>query len=300
MSFKKIKLELFYIKKSFLKYKKGFRYLYARYFLAKKILKLNKILEKPINNNNLSIHLLTCHRDMVIMIWSVASFYQTSNVIGQLFIHNDGSLTTEDKKIIKKVFPSAKVVETSTFTKDYAAQLDAYPVLKNFRTKYKNFSFKKIIDPYFVSDKKMHLIIDSDLLWFKNPVEIEQEIARGCEKSLMQKNNSEISVTFKDNQALDKRLVGFNAGIILYSKDNFNMEKFVEFLERIDENVKRNLHFVDQVGHAYCLENLEALPEDLYTIQSEVSPDTVARHYTSPKRPLFYIEGINILKEKFL
>ena len=100
MNFKKIKLEFFYLYKSFFIYKKGFLYLKNKYIIAPKILKLNKVFEKPVNNDNLSIHVLTSHRDFLMLLWSLASFYQVASIVGPLFIHNDGSLTAKDKRII--------------------------------------------------------------------------------------------------------------------------------------------------------------------------------------------------------
>ena len=284
-----------------MEYKRGFLYIYNRWLLVPRILKISRTLEKSPTHDDFSIHILTCHRDIVMTLWSLASFFQAAVIIGNLFIHDDGSLTEADKRMLKRFFPSAVLVDSRRFLEQFAAQLDVCPVLKHFRTRYTSFfSFKKIIDPYFVSDKKIHLILDSDILWFNRPEELEREISVGCRKSFMQNNNTAIYATFKGGARSDERLSHMNAGIILYSKDNFDIQKLCEFFERLDVENLSNLHFADQAGHAYCLKNVEALDEQRYIIKGAVGKNTIAKHYTSPRRPLFYIEGVEILKDKIL
>lgn len=292
----KLKLEFFYLRKAFFEYCHGFKYIYNKLFLAPKILETNKILEKPINNFDLSTHLLTCHKDLTMTLWSLASFYKMSVEIGQLYIHNDGTLTVKDKNILKNFFPNAKIVEADEITKgNYLAN---HSLLKRFREGNNSyFLLKKIIDTYFLSDKKYHLIIDTDLLWFKDPTEVTVEIRCGCQNSVMVANNSFGYVYFKDGEKLNQELASYNSGIVLYGRDNFDLAKLEEYLGKIDENKKENNHFIEQAGFAWCLKNLKKLDEKKYTIKEAVNEETTVRHYTSPRRPLFYIEGLEKIKD---
>ncbi len=302
MNLKNIKLQFFYLRKSFFQYKKGFEYVYYKHILAPKILKINKVLEKPINNNDLSIHILTCHKDLVITVWSLASFYNNIELSGQLFIHNDGSLNSADQDILKKFFPNSKIINPNYLFEKYSDKLDAYPMIKKFRLEFNGyFLLKKLIDPYFISDKKIRLVIDSDLLWFFPPTEIIDAInGNGIgSRSLMMKNNRSCYIYFNDGK-LNDDLASFNSGIVLYSKADFNLDKLSDYLSKIDIENKENAHFIEQAGYAYCLNNLISLPENLYTIKDKVEGNTVVKHYTSPRRPLFFIEGLKNLKNKLL
>jgi len=299
---KKLKLEIFYLRKVFLIYKfnKTLLYIKNKYFLASKILKLNKVLEKPVNHPDLSIHLLTCHKDLVMLIWSLASFYKVSKIVGQLFIHDDGSLTQKDKSIINKFFPSAKIIDSSNFVKDFSTKLDEFPIIKKFRKDYPQYVLlKKIIDPYFVSNKSNLLIIDSDLLWFKNPGEVESEISDGCNNSLMMSTDVACPVYFKEGR-LDENLAKLNSGIVLYKKDNFRLEKFSSYLNFLDISNKENSHFIEQAGYAYSLNNIKPLSQSKYIAKGKVNDNVIMRHYTSPRRPLLYIEGLEILKKDYV
>jgi len=302
MNSKRIKREIFYLKKAFLEYHQGWRYIKNRYFLAPKILKLNKILEKPINNHDLSIHVLTGHRDLLMLIWALASFYNVAKNIGHLHIHSDGTLTESDIKKLNKFFPSAKVVNSDDFLSEYESELKEYPVIKKFRTDYPEyFLLKKIIDPYFSSPKIQRLIVDSDLLWFRNPDQIEKNI--GGSKSLMmleKKQGAGYAVYFKDLTRLDKSLTNFNSGIVMYRKQDFDLKKLTEYLDKIDVNNKGNQHFIEQNAYAYCLNNLAGLNTKQYHFKGPANEETIVKHYTAPRRLLFYTEGLEIMKDRIL
>ncbi|OGY50281.1 MAG: hypothetical protein A3J65_04600 [Candidatus Buchananbacteria bacterium RIFCSPHIGHO2_02_FULL_45_11b] len=304
MNYQAIKLELFYLRKAFFQYHQGFEYLKSKYFLAPKILKFGGVLEKPVNQDDLSLHILSCHRDLVILIWSLFSFYQVSEFFGQLFIHNDGSLTNRDKAILKKFFPGAIIIEPAEALDCFDKKLADYPLIKKYRLEYPEFFLlKKLIDPYCVSQKPWRLIIDSDLLWFKNPDFIGREIlGQNAPNSYMIKGEDFSRhpnyVYFKDGSKLEDNLANFNSGAVFYAKENFALDKLQEYFAKIDKDNKQNNHFIEQAGYAYCLKNLKPLTPDKYLISAKAGPDAVLRHYTSPKRPLFYLEGLKKIINK--
>ena len=289
MSIKRLKKEIFYLRKAFFEYGNGFAYLYKKYFLAQKIYHKHSI-EKPVNNHNLSLHVLTGKSDFTMLLWSLHSFYQQMSEIGQLYIHNDGTLTPRNFGLLKKYLPSAKIVQPD----DVLRLIEKHEVIQRFRTQFpKYFLLKKIIDTFFISDASMHLIIDSDLYWFAQPTELEQEIKNGAAHSLAMKNSTPCYVYFKGSTlSEDKAMV--NTGVVLYRKDNFNLQKLSEYLNSIDTTNEKNDHFIEQAGFASVLENLHILPEGRYSIKGKVSSETVVRHYTSPRRLLFFTEALPI------
>src|SRR3989338_3284944 len=298
INFKKLKLEIFYLQAAFRQYRQGPDYLRHRYFFARKILNLRKIFQNPINYNNLSIHFLLCHRDLIPFIWSLASFYLASDFFGHLIIHNDGSLTKKDKNLIKKFFLQTQIIEEmgklDNLPSNYRLLIDQ---IRNFYQKIP--LLKKLLEPYLFNQTPIHLIIDSDLLWFKNPTELEKEIKDGSQKSLMMcGEGGGCPVIFKDGTKLEKPLSFFNSGIVLYHRNNFNLEKLAEYCQKVDWQNSANIHFLEQAAFAFSLNNLTPLPSDQYLIKGGVDSQTIVRHYTSPRRPLFYSEGLKILKDK--
>ncbi|MDX9893227.1 MAG: hypothetical protein RB292_02325 [Patescibacteria group bacterium] len=300
MNLKNLKLEFFHIRKAFLVYGHGWAYLYYRYIVAPKIFRLKTPLDRPINYSDLSVHILTCHRDLLMFIWSLASFYRHGEMIGQVVVHNDGSLTAADQRLIKRLFPSVAIYQTSDFLKDYQSNFNNYQILNDFRANYKKFSFKKLIDPYFVSTKSFRLVIDSDLFWFGPPIIIKQALDSSDDKSLMQQNNIPIYVSFKDGSRVADYLAQANSGIVFYRQESFDLEKLAEFLTKLDTKVEKNLYFADQLGYAYSLKNLSFLPPEIYPIKSPWTNEISIKHYTGPRRSLFYVEGVKRLAKEIL
>jgi len=291
---KALKKEIFYIRKT-LAIGQAPIYFVNKYFIANKIKKAKTVFEKEITNNELSIHLLTCHRDITMLLWSLFSFYKNSKVVGKLFIHNDGSLIKKDKELIRKFFPSATIIEPDYLVKEFSSELDKYPIIKKFRIEYTKYNLlKKLIDPYFVSDKKYLLILDSDIIWFKNPKEIEDELASGGNRSHMMRGQRKCCVEFKGGKIMEDRLAYFNSGVVIFNRENLNFKKLTEFFNSVDET-KEN-YFIDQAGYAYGLDNLYPLSEKLYSLKEKVDNDTVMFHYTGPLRYKFYTEGVELLR----
>ena len=233
------------------------------------------------------------------LLWALASFYRVCQTIGQLFVHSDGTLNAADASILKEKLPTARLIKPEEFLRRHLGELEQYPVIKRFRLDYPRYLLlKKLIDPFFVSDRKSRLIIDSDVLWFQEPKELEEAIAQGCPQSLMMGNNSECFVYFKGGNVVSAELARFNSGVVLYAKQHFSLKELSAYFERLDVGDDRNIHFIEQVGYASCLENLAKLSIERYSIRDLVGIGTVAKHYTSPRRPLFFIEGLEILGKK--
>jgi len=299
MNFKKIKKEIFYLRKAFLTYKKGWLYIYNKYFLAKKIFGLKGV-DRPATIENLSVHILTNHRDIKMASWSVASFYLNAEIAADLFIHNDGSLTQKDKKILKSLFPLAKLIEPEDVLDKKLSKLASFLEVKNLRVENKNWwVFKKLIDPYLVSDREYRLIIDSDLIWLKRADEILD--ALGSDKSLITyTDHAGGFIKFKDGSVLDQEKAKYNSGIVFYKSKNFNLNKLTEYFEKLDLKDKKNNWFVEQAGYALALDNLDILDKEEYHVKAGIGDKTVVKHFTGPRRVLFYIEAMPLVKNKIL
>lgn len=295
----KIKFELFIMRKT-LKSGRFFAYLYNRYFLANRIYKNNN-LKNAIKNktirDDLSLHVLAGNSVITMFIWSLASFYLNSRVLGMLYVHDDGTLTHKDKKVIKDFFPNSVIISSNDVYDKENSDLHKYPVIEEFRKNNPNFIHgRKFIDAYFLSSKKFHLVIDCDILWFADPKEISDQVINDGLKSHMTKDVKDFPVHFKDGTTFGD---GINSGIDYYRKENLSMDKFTEFLLKVDMEHKSS-HFIEQVGFAYCLKNLELLDYERYSTKGGMKAETVSMHYVGPRRESFFLHGIKLIKEKIL
>jgi len=299
MNFQTLKKELFYTRKAFFTFRQGFKYLRGKYKLAPKIILVNQPLEKPVTNTNLAIHLLSSHSDLVMLCWSLFSFYTNFQIVGKVYIHDDGTFTNRDYKVLTRLFPGAKILDTEKFLANHQDEISKYPSILEYRARQTSMILrKKLIDPYFVGDESWKLILDSDVLWFKHPEEIEGAINSMQSKSYMMARPPGMPVRFIDGTMLSAELAKFNSGIVLYKKLNFNLMRLSDYLNNVDFRDKKNTHFIEQAGYASCLDNLVELPEHNYRVKGNLDEDTVAKHYTSPRRVQLFTEGLPKISEQ--
>jgi hypothetical protein len=245
--------------------------------------------------------MLTCHRDAVMAAWSLASYYAFSKVIGHLTLHNDGSLTQTEILMFKRLFPSVTIVNANDFFITHENALAEHPILRKFRSEFTGFQAKKIIDVFLERKGDIVLYLDSDMLWFKNPKELVEEINNSARNvSYMMSNHPErIHVTYKDGTQSSDMVAECNSGVILFHKDNYDLNKVSEYIGNVDYMTRESI-FSDQACFATVLPNVHILPRDAYFIKGEINEHTIMRHYTGPSREKFYFYGINLIYKAIL
>lgn len=297
---KNLKSHLYYIYLSFTRYRKGFFYLWMRYVVAPRIVRFEGILEKPVTHPELSMHMLFGARDFLIALWSLASYFSHSRIIGTLYLHSDGSLTACHRTILARLFPSAHFIDARTILETHKEFFVAHPTLAEFRKNYKKFQSKKLLDPYLSSPAPYRLILDSDMLWFKHPTELEENISLPHPYSTMMSDGDGdfAYVTFKDGTIISEEIASYNSGVTFYAKQAFDLRALEAYIESVDYMHSR---FTDQACYATILKpTLKMLPKDRYIIKGTLTEKIVMRHYTSPSRAKFFIYGLNFMWKDIL
>jgi lipopolysaccharide biosynthesis glycosyltransferase len=231
--------------------------------------------------------------------WSLASFYATSGVIGHVTIHDDGTLQKEDIETIHRLFPSARIARTIDFLEQHGQMLAEYQSLLDFRRLYKRFQSKKLIDVYFERKGDIILYLDSDLLWFNASPEITEFVEKEMEgESFMMSNGVErVHVTFRDGSRTTDEVAECNSGVTLFNAKDYSLERLTEYINKCDY---LGMKFTDQACFGTVLKNVHILPRDRYFIKGKIVEDTIMRHYTGPSREKFFFYGINFLASKIL
>lgn len=277
----------------------GIRYLYTRFVLAPRILSV-QVIEKPVTHENFSMHMLFGDRDFLMALWSLASFYRVSSVRGVLYLHSDGTLIDTHRVTLARLFPSAVFVGARTSVVEHKDFYSTHQDFFNFRTQFKGFQAKKLLDPYLASDKEIRLILDSDMLWFKDPTELRSAVEAGVPQALMMSDRSgeggRAVVMFKDGTQISDDIASCNSGVTLYRKDQFDLKKFSDYLSNVDY---LNTKFTDQACYATILRP-SLLPEETYFIKGTLTDRVVMRHYTNPSRAKFYCYGLNFIARDIL
>ena len=297
MQLSDIREELKLAWKAFFFYGRGFEYLSMRYAVAPKILSHSEPLEKPETRKDMSMHILFGSRDFLMALWSLASFYRVMSERGELVVHSDGTLDERHRGIIRRLFPSARIESADEFMALHGSALDQYPTLKEFRKSYPRFQSKKLIDQFVLSGKSVRLLLDSDLLWFREPRELVESIRNGVPRPFMMTNqDARIHVEFKDGTQTSDAVAHANSGIVLYRKEQFSFSEMEAYVGKTDYLGKK---FTDQACFASVLKP-DLLPESTYLIKGTITDSTILRHYTSPQRAKFFFYGLNLIWKDIL
>jgi len=264
----------------------------------KRIIIQNKILKtKPIitcNSGSIEIRVLTWRKDYINLIWALKSFYTVSNVDYPLYIH-DGGLFPEHIETLKKHFPNAHIID-----KDYADKVVNAFFEKNkleLSKKYRNSNIATIkLWDYFIFSKADRIIsIDSDIVFFKNPVHIID--------SNPNKNYYNEDLQFAYSMSLEEIEAAFNiklpakvnSGLFNVSHSIFDPFKIEQWLNH--DKLFNNKWVSEQTMHAMLAathsDGVTLLGSNyLVSTQPGLNQETICKHYPGFFRPLFFQEGL--------
>lgn len=279
-----------YIWRAFFVYGRGLVYLKNRYIVGPRI-KHKGVVDRPVETEEYSIHILCSHRDLLMLLWSLASWYKVlpKGMAGQVYVHEDGSFTTEDLKTIHRLLPSAQIVVAKHMDEQCSSSwLNDFPKIREMRLRSHIPLMRKLIDPYFTGDAPYHIIMDTDILWFKNPEEIFSYVR--VKSSFATESNTPMVGALAEDLSLIKRKL--NSGVVGYAVSRFDLEAIELFLSKLEENFFG--HHVEQAGYAHALTNVELLSFERYSLKPREGQ--VMRHYTGPVREKFWFEGVRKVK----
>ena len=244
------------------------------------------------------IHVLTSAQDWLNLIWALKSFYTASRRKYALCIHDDGTVGALQREELCRHFPNARFISRADADANVLPLLKGFPRSLAFRRS--NHLSPKVFDfaHYLQSDRM--LLVDSDVLFFREPT----ELLRRIEDPEYRKNsvNADVSSAYTVESAAVKTHTGvqlvecFNSGLGLIHKKSLNLESVEEFLglPRILEG-----HFwrIEQTVYALCSSRfgVELLPPDYDVRLGTGINGSPCRHYVGAIRHLFYKEGIRHL-----
>ncbi len=249
------------------------------------------------------VHALTSAKDWLDLMWSLKSFYHHSGRRYALCIHDDGSLTPEQRAELHRHFPDARVIGRPEADAVVLPALAAYPRCLAFRKG--NHLAPKVFDfAQFLRSERM-LLLDSDVLFFAEP----RELLRRVEAPAYRNNsvNADVASAYTVAPADVARDTGlclverFNSGLGLIHRDSLRLEWVESFLA-----LPRILgHFwrIEQTVYALCSSRfgVELLPPEYDVRLQGKLGGSPCRHYVGAIRHLLYKEGIRrLVKGGFL
>src|SRR5262249_50823515 len=118
---------------------------------------------------------LVSGQDLEMLLWCLKSLFFFSKSSWDLWIL-DGGLNTMDRQVLEQHFPYSQIWVEPDLTLALGEYLAPYPKIRAFRRQLK--LARKLIDgPLLLRDQKF-LLLDSDVLFFHNPVELIDHLRR--------------------------------------------------------------------------------------------------------------------------
>ncbi|MBW4646746.1 MAG: hypothetical protein KME23_27795 [Goleter apudmare HA4340-LM2] len=282
--------------------------------LAKRRYLTNILNAKPIPSGlgAIEVHMLLHHKRIYEGLWALYSFAYFCAQPCRIVVHNDGSLSNFDVKLLNQLFPQCQVIDRKMADSVVENYLRSEGLFKCLRIRQKVVHVLKLFDPCFFSTNNFFISLDSDVLFFSRP----QELINGIESvddifhfpnlysqdvcdAYSLKELDLVNLLQKDPI---KRL---NAGVLRVNRGSIDFKKIEEYLKHPDfyHEDGRADYYTEQTLWAMEFTRLNALPlPNTYAIcPSTDEPNLVSGHFCGGGywASLLYTRGLPRLAETF-
>ena len=279
-------------------HRQGLRWSSIRYLLISSILKTPPC--KSVETGaarNLEVHVLCYWKDYLQAVWALKTFHRFARSDFSLVIHIDGFATHRMIKVLTHHFPNAWVV-----TRQEADRI-AIPLLAKrgleflSRQRAQNVFVRKMVDFHVVARSRNILVLDSDVLFFREPTHLLDAIS-GSNCAVFMRD---CAYCYSAPAIVIERFVGapvvshLNAGLGLLTTEALDFQAIEKCL-RHAELTQGDATFLEQTLYAIGLARSQVrhLPS-CYLLSMEAGlgfGDLIARHYAGDSRGLMLTEGM--------
>jgi hypothetical protein len=244
------------------------------------------------------IHLLTKSNECLFALWACRSLLDQLEEPIPLFIHDDGSLTQKDVQLVEAALPGVQIVRRDEADALVRQGLSGLPYCLRLRES--NILSLKLFDPWIVQETGDIILLDSDVLFFRRPLELIHWLDRPEERRTRW-NVHWTSDSVAEDRSRETRqdeypspVPGFNAGLGFLKRDLMNFETIEDMLSRGHEGKTEWVMEQELYGRLSARAGMEALPPTYHVaIETVTLPHgLVAKHYVGMVRGYFIAEGI--------
>ena len=252
-------------------------------------------------DDSFEIHTLCQEKDVPLLVWSLASFLHYSKLYPKIIVHDDGTLTKRSAEFLQSKFSNLEVIfrgEADRLIKDMPGLSGK---LLEYRGKGHNLILK-LVDICLLSKGSKIMVLDTDVLFFNEPQEIRGFMLNDQYDSLISAHDGSYDLGIDKNylnkhDLFNKRAAYMNSGIILFKKDKLTQDMLLGYFDSCLRDFGD--YFVEMAGWGCIIAqtNYSLLPINKYIIKSKPTDNTIAKHFTSPRRHEFYIYGIDKIRK---
>jgi hypothetical protein len=250
---------------------------------------------KPGSDCATEIHIVTGREYWKLGLWMLASFFYTTKRSWPVTIHDDGSCNASDIASMLTVVPFAKLVSRAEADQQLHKQLRTFPRTHDLRSTFP--LLLKLTDTILLKRSAQCLVLDCDLLFFREPVEI-LAWSSAPENNLFLTDIADASAVppSQINSLLGvKMLENLNSGLCALRSDFLDLDLMERALANTPLIDAPRRWTVEQTLFAILAgqRNSKLLPSR-YLVSSEkrATKTTIMRHYVGKVRDSFYAEGL--------
>ena len=275
------------------KYGHGLRVAYYRDVVRPRILRTPPICGTT--DSWAEIHVMTCSKDWLDMMWGLKSFYRCSRRRYQLCIHDDGSLTPDQQATVREHFPDARLIGRAQADDYVLGQLLDFPRCREFRRT--NLLAPKAFDFHAFLRSDRMLIFDSDLMFFQEPVALLNRLEDPSFRHNVFNEDCGHGYTVRPEEVRARigheLLPRINSGLGLIHRGSIRHDWCEEFLG-LPGILEGHFWRIEQTLIALCSSRFgaELLPEEYTLYLGQGIAHRPFRHYVGCIRHLMYREGM--------
>lgn len=271
-----------------------------------KILQTPALITEPLSDGRtpdapMGVHILGHDAHLLTALWTLKSFYRFSGANFPLTVHLQGRNTRQMLSTFVRHFPHARMITQEQADARVEPWLEARGLHRLLAMRRQFFLMMKLIDLRVLALTPLVLFFDSDVLFFRPPDELTTPPAELSTTPHLFMRDDYPSYCITPERAIEDlgvELIPFaNTGIMRLVTDAIDLAACERFMAHPDLAVQhwhleQTLHAMN--ASAQC--RLRLLPTS-YGMKEGLAarPDLVARHYTTPIRPLFMEEGVERL-----
>jgi hypothetical protein len=246
------------------------------------------------------IHLLTKSNECLFALWACRSLLEQLDEALPLFVHDDGSLTKKDVRMIETALPGVRLVRRHEADALARHRFEGLPNCMRFREE--NILSLKLLDPWIVQETGDIVLLDSDVLIFRRPVELIHWLDHPGKRQTRWNMEPVEDGTIEDGQGgrdapknvnLDP-ITRVNCGFGFLKRELMNFETVEDLLSRGCEGETEWTREQALYRQLSSITGIEALPPTYHLADGSTAPphSLVTKHYGGPTRGFFIAEGV--------
>lgn len=191
--------------------------------------------------DTVTISTLLCHRDAILFICSLKTFFLKSEFTSKVCVTDDGTLLLRDKFLLRFFFPSITIINRNDSDAKIMKYFGSFPEFINYRRKVAKHFYK--LDAIINASTEKVILFDADILFYKKPKEICSWISSKKKYCMHTEHDCsffsseyypEITIRSLFNKILNASVsTTFSSGLILLNKSHFlsyfNEDYFLTF-----------------------------------------------------------------------